>query len=264
MGNAHSNRQAVLAVLLLLPAGCGAPAPRPSSVQVLEASVSYPVGREVVRGILYQPAAKGPAPALVVVHEDKGLTSWVKEQAKRLADQGYVVLAVDLYRGQRGTDLLEAHILDRALPEERVLGDLKGAVDYLLGRPEVNRQAVGIVGFDSGGGYALDAACRDPRLKTVVICYGRVATEPATVANLQGSVLGIFAGRDEGISPQTIEQFQKAMDRAGKRLTVEVYPECGHGFLNPAEPAGQTPQAQAAARAAWSRIDAHLAAELKR
>jgi carboxymethylenebutenolidase len=246
----------------LLLAGCAAkpPAPEPAVE-----TVTYRSGNDTASGLLCRPAGGGPFPAVVVVHGGFGLTDWEKEQARRLCDRGYAVLAVDLYRGQVGTDVLDAHILERGLPEDRVWADLKAAVDYLAGRPEVRSDALGILGWDMGGGYALDAAIRDPRLRAVVVCYGRLTTDPELLRPLRASVLGIFAGKDEGISPETRKQFQAAMHQAGKRVAgLHVYPDCGHGFLNPSgahAPAG--PAAEAAADA-WDQIETYLAAELRR
>ena len=194
--------------------------------------------------------------ALIVVHEDHGLTPWVKEQAQEMTKRGYLVLAVDLYRGEVVDNLLDAHIMDRGLPEDRVMRDLKAAVDYLAGRDDVKADAIGILGWDSGGGYALDAAIADPRLQTAVVCYGRLTTDPARLATLHGSVLGIFAGKDEGISPETIEQFRAAMQKADKKLAgVHTYPDSPHGFMH---------LPRASASDAWDRIYSHLSAELKK
>ena len=78
--------------------------------------------------MLYTPAGKGPFPALVVIHEWWGLNDWVKEQASKLADQGYVTLAVDLYRGKVATTPDEAHEIMRGVPEDRANRDLHAAV----------------------------------------------------------------------------------------------------------------------------------------
>jgi carboxymethylenebutenolidase len=94
-------------------------------------TVSYKSGDETVHGVLFTPKGKGPFPALVVIHEYWGLVPWVKEQAAKLSDQGYVALAVDLYRG-KATDSPEvAHELMRGLPEDRANRDLLAAVQYL-------------------------------------------------------------------------------------------------------------------------------------
>lgn len=94
-------------------------------------SVSYKSGDETVQGMLYIPEGKGPFPALVVIHEWWGLNDWVKEQASRLADEGYVALAVDLYRGKVATTPDEAHEIMRGVPPDRAARDLHAAVEFL-------------------------------------------------------------------------------------------------------------------------------------
>src|SRR5947209_5602107 len=115
-----------LAALILL-VGCFAeqrPAAQSPAIAA-EQTVSYAAGKEVIQGSLQHPLGDGPFPALVMVHGDFGLTAWVKEQARREAERGFVVLAVDLYRGKVIADLMDAHIMDRGLPDHQVLGDLK-------------------------------------------------------------------------------------------------------------------------------------------
>lgn len=258
---------AFLATCLI--AGCARTLPAPAArtdapeADRPEDKVSYSSGKDTVQGVLRRPAGTGPFPAVVVVHDDFGLTDGTKAHAQRLAEKGYVALAVDLYRGEKADDLMEAHILGRALPDDRVLGDLRAAVDFLTSRPDVKADAVGVIGFGMGGGYALDAALADPRLRAVVVCYGRLTTDPAALARLNGSVFGVFAGRDEGITPQTIEQFLAAMDRAGKRWAgLHVYPQAGHSFLEPVSHSKPAPGEADAAADALARIEAYLAGEL--
>jgi carboxymethylenebutenolidase len=226
-------------------------------------TVSYASGKDTVRGTLHRPAGKGPFPAVILVHGDFGLTDWVKAQGRRLADRGYVTLAVDLYRGQPAGDVMGAHILGRGLPEDQVESDLKAAATYLVGRPDVRGKALGIIGWGLGGGYALDAAVRDPRLRAVVVCYGRLTTDARLLASLRASVLGIFGGKDEGITPETIRQFRSTMRKAGKPLRgIHIYPDCGHGFMEPAGPTGSRAASPQAAADAWTKIDSFLASEL--
>jgi len=248
---------------LLLFAGCTGKDGVPEPAATVE-TVEYPSRNDTVRGIVYRPAGQGPFPAVVVLHGDAGLTTWEKEQAQRLCDLGYVALAVDLYRGQVVSGVLDAHIMERGLPEDRALADLKAAVDYLVSRPDVRGDAFGIVGWDMGGGYALDAARHDSRLRAVVVCYGRLTTDPEWLASLQASVLGIFAEKDEGISPETIAQFRAAMRKAGKRIAdLHIYRGCGPGFMNPASPHATDAPAIEATADAWNKIENYLAAELK-
>ncbi|HWG42930.1 MAG TPA: dienelactone hydrolase family protein [Gemmataceae bacterium] len=246
---------------ILLPFGCS----KNSGTVALEKAepttetVTYASGEDKVSGFLCHPPGKGPFPGLMLIHDDFGLTDWVKEQAKRLAEQGYMVLAVDLYRGEAVSNLLDAHIMDRGLPEDRVQRDLKAAVDYLVSRKDVRASRLGVAGWDMGGGYALDAAIRDPRLLAVVTCYGRLTTDAKLLAPLKASVFCVFAGKDKGISPETIEQFRAAMTKAEKRIAgMRVYSECAHGFLDPATwPTNGAPPNEDV-KDAWERIDDYL------
>jgi len=120
--------------------------------------VSYKSGDETVQGILYTPAGKGPFPALIVIHEWWGLNDWVKDQASKLADQGYAALAVDLYRGKVATTPDMAHEIMRGVPEDRAKRDLHAAFDFLASQPNVKKDRIGSIGWCMGGGYSLDVA----------------------------------------------------------------------------------------------------------
>src|SRR5215467_9135418 len=134
--------------------------------------VSYKSGDETVNGILYTPQGKGPFPALVVIHEWWGLNDWVKEQASKLADQGYVALAIDLYRGKVATTANEAHEFMGGVPQERAARDLQAAFDYLQSRPNVKKDRIGAIGWCMGGGYSLQLALHQPKLAADVVNYG--------------------------------------------------------------------------------------------
>src|SRR5882724_6166728 len=109
--------------------------------------VSYKSSDETVQGILYTPEGKGPFPAIVVIHEWWGLNDWVKEQAGKLADQGYVALAVDLYRGKVATTPEMAHEIMRGVPDDRAARDLRSAVAFLREQTNVKKDRVGSIGW---------------------------------------------------------------------------------------------------------------------
>src|SRR5215470_12357346 len=149
--------------------------------------VQYMSGDEGVNGLLYTPSGKGPFPALVVIQEWWGVNDWIKEQASKLADQGYVTLAVDLYRGKVATTPDEAHELMRGLPHDRADRDLLAAANYLRSQKNVDAARVGSIGWCMGGGYSLDLAIADPKLKAAVINYGHLASDDATLKNIHAA-----------------------------------------------------------------------------
>jgi carboxymethylenebutenolidase len=164
------------------------------------------------------------------------LTEGVKRQALRLAQEGFVVLVADLYRGETPRTVKEAERLERELPKARVVGDLKAAVDYLSDRADVRPATLGVVGFGLGGGYALEAALNDRRLLAVAACYSPLPSDPKHLAPLKATVLCILAGQDKSVTTETIEPFRKAMTGAGKTIeAIRVYGKCSHGFLDSAE-----------------------------
>ena len=149
--------------------------------------VSYKSGDETVNGILYTPAGQGPFPALIVIHEWWGLNDWVKQQAAKLAEQGYVALAIDLYRGKVADNPDMAHELMRGVPEDRANRDLRAAYDFLASQPNVKKDRIGSIGWCMGGGYALDVALAEPHLAGAIINYGHLATDPAEAEEDQRS-----------------------------------------------------------------------------
>ena len=223
--------------------------------------VSYKSGDETVQGILYTPAGKGPFPALVVVHEYWGLNDWVKEQASKLADQGYASLAVDLYRGKVAATPDEAHELMRGVPEDRAKRDLHAAVEFLKSQPMVKKDRMGAIGWCMGGGYALDVALQEPDLAALVINYGHLATDPETLKKINASVLGLFGAQDRGITPDDVHKFEKQLQQLGKKVAIKIYDDAGHAFENPNNKDGYR---AADAADAWKRTTEFLAKTLKK
>ena len=223
--------------------------------------VSYKSGDETVQGILYTPAGKGPFPALVVVHEYWGLNDWVKEQAAKLADQGYVSLAVDLYRGKVATTPDMAHEIMRGVPEDRAKRDLHAAVEFLKSQPDVKKDRIGAIGWCMGGGYALDVALQEPDLAADVINYGHLATDADALKKINASILGLFGGQDHGITPGDVHKFEQQMKQLGKKVEIKIYNDAGHAFENPNNKDGYRP---ADAADAWQRTVDFLARTLKK
>ena len=187
--------------------------------------------------------------AILVIHEWWGLNEWVKERAVNLAANGYVALAVDLYKGKVTVDPSEARKLKRDLRQERAIGDLKAAFDYLAGRPDVDPKHIGSLGWSMGGGLAVQLAIHEPRLADCVVNYGPLPTNAADIQNINAAVLGIFGVFDREIPPAKVRAFERCMKAAGKSVDIEIYAGAGHAFENPINKKGYRPEA---ADDAWS------------
>ena len=222
--------------------------------------VSYPSGKDTVHSLLYVPDGEGPFPAVVVIHEWWGLNDWVKQQASNLTDQGYVALAVDLYRGKVTSNPEEAHELMRGLPTDRADQDLLAAVAFLKKQSNVKGQKIGAIGWCMGGGYALDLALQEPTLAADVINYGHLATDTNNLNKMNAPILGIFGAQDKGIPVSDVRQFEQQLKQLGKKVEIKIYPDAGHGFENPNNKEAYRPFDSADA---WKRVTAFLAAQLK-
>jgi carboxymethylenebutenolidase len=221
-------------------------------------TVKYKSGKETVSGYLCVPAGKGPFPGIMVIHEWWGLTPWVKEGAEKLAKEGYVTLAIDLYRGKVAETADDAHQLMRGVPEDRAARDLKAAFEYLKGRKDVIPAKIGSVGWCMGGGYSLEAAVTIPELSATVLCYGRLVTDSSAIAGINASVLGIFGGKDKGIPPESALDFESTAKGMKKDVNVTIYPDAGHAFMNPGNKEGYRGED---AEDAWARIIAFFDAK---
>lgn len=215
--------------------------------------------REVTYGTVDGMAAKGflalpeggaaGAPAVIVIHEWWGLNDNIRAMARKLAAEGFVALAVDLYQGQvanapEGARQLMLESMSRVPAGEE---NLRQAFAYL---EEQGASRVGSIGWCFGGGWSLNAALLLPeQLDAAVLYYGRVKTDKKELEALTAPVLGIFGAEDRGIPVASVRAFEAAMQQSGKELQVHVYAGADHAFANPS---GLRYQAEAAADA-WAK-----------
>src|SRR5579862_3812840 len=209
-------------------------------------TVQFSSGKDTISGFLALPDKPGPHPAMIVIQEWWGLNDWVKEQTVKLAAQGYVALAVDLYRGKVATDPSEAHELMRGLPQDRAIRDLQAAFTYLGTRKDVQANRIGSIGWCMGGGLSLQLAIHQPHLAACVVNYGSLPTDPNDIQQIGAPVLGNFGAEDHGITPADVAAFEKTMRGMGRRIDAKVYDGAGHGFENSTN------------AAAWARTVAFL------
>lgn len=211
----------------------------PDSADVVTEDVVYATVDGVsVTGYLARPDTAGVGadslPGLIVIHEWWGLNDNIRAMADRLAAEGYVALAVDLYGGEVAETPEQARALMGGSMEqgEALTANLTQAYEYL--RLRQNADAVGSIGWCFGGGWSLRAALALPdELDAAVIYYGHLVTDPDRLATLDMPVLGIFGAEDGSIPVSQVRAFERTLDSLGTDVTVEVYEGAGHAFANP-------------------------------
>ena len=216
------------------------------------AAAGQPVKFGDASGYLSAPSTPGKKPGLIVIQEWWGVDDWIREQTDRFSKQGYVALAVDLYRGKSTHDPGEAHELMRGLPEDRAMADMKAAFNYLSSREDVDPQHIGVIGWCMGGGYALALAVNEPRIAATSINYGRLVTDPDSITKIQSQIVGSFGAEDRGIPAADVKKFGAELTKYGKLADIKIYDGAGHAFMNPNNKEGYN---AAAAGDAWKRID---------
>ncbi|MFF1904055.1 dienelactone hydrolase family protein [Kitasatospora sp. NPDC058218] len=214
-------------------------------------NVTFPSNGREAHGYLARPP-QGVGPGLVVVQEWWGLTSHVAAMADRFATEGFTVLAPDLFGGATTHDSAEAARLKRELPVEQAVVDLRGAVGYLLGLDGVVGDAVGVVGFCMGGGFALLlAAAEGDRVAAVVPFYGLPSDPDFDYRGLTAHVLGHYAEHDRSIPMAAVDEAAIRIGEATDvRPEIHFYP-AGHAFMNDENLLGTYDRLQA--RTAWRR-----------
>lgn len=198
-------------------------------------NVTFPSAGTTAHGYLALPPA-GSGPGVIVIQEWWGLTDHIADVADRLAAEGFVALAPDLYGGNVAHEDAEALRMMRALPVGRGVELLSGAVDHLLSLPEVTSQTVGAVGFCMGGGFVLYLAAADPRVSAAVPFYGVIQGELPDFSGLRAEILGHYGELDESIPAEHLEALRETVrEQSGITPELRMYP-AGHAFFNDGRP----------------------------
>jgi carboxymethylenebutenolidase len=232
----------------------GAAADGPPAEELQAGFVEY----NGMRGYLARPVGE-PRAGLIVIHEWWGLNDNIRDMSNRLAAEGYVALAVDLYDGKVAADSEEARALMAAAMDDpqRLDEQLRSAFYWL--RADGGVSNIGSIGWCFGGALSLRTAMLLPEeLDAAVIYYGRVVTESARLAPLMMPILGIFGGEDRGIPVESVLAFETALQALGKTAEIVIYPHADHAFANPSG----TRYAPEPAADAWRRTLEFLAEHL--
>ncbi|MFL0161245.1 dienelactone hydrolase family protein [Aquirufa salirivi] len=217
---------------------------------LLMEDVSYPSKNCIMKGYLVQPkSSKGKLGAVLVIHENRGLTPHIKDVTRRIAKAGYIALGIDALSPFGGTPANEdeGRALFAKLDAVQNLENIKSGLDYLRGLKNSNKKT-GVVGFCWGGGMVNSMAVMDPELTAAVAYYGRQA-EVADVPKIKAKLMLQYAGLDERINAG-IPAFEEALKANKKDYQLFVYEGAQHAFNNDSSPARYNAEV---AKLAWTR-----------
>lgn len=189
-----------------------------------------------VFGYLSRPKASGKYPAIIVIHENRGLNDHIRDVARRFAKEGYVALAPDYLSRQGGTEKANPsgegiRNLRELVPWQAVAEDTEAGFAYLRSLSEVRADRLGLTGFCWGGEMTFAAATRVRGLKAAVVYYGRSPNPIDLVKNIEAPVLAHYGEDDPGVN-KTIPAAEEAMKKYNKSYTYKIFPSARHAFNN--------------------------------
>jgi carboxymethylenebutenolidase len=222
----------------------------PPRVEVIDEELVYGATEDHnLTGYLVLPADAVDVPGVIMIHEWWGLNDNIKAMARRLAGEGYAVLAIDLYAGETATTTARAeNLMATAMSNrEATLDNIRQAHAYLDQFALAPRIAT--LGWCLGGGWSLEAALAlGEDVDAAVMFYGRVINDDDLLAPLESPLLGLFAEADESIPVSDVQQFRSRLRALGKDAQVLIYSDVNHAFANPSG----TAYNQTAAEEAWA------------
>jgi carboxymethylenebutenolidase len=232
---------------------------------VIEQTV--PGASRVLKAVLATPEAKGPWPAVVVVHEAFGIETEMRKQAAHLASLGYLTLMPDLFSDGGARRCLVATMRSMRTGEGRAYADIESARQWLLASPDATG-AVGVIGFCMGGGFALMTAAN---FDVASVNYGMLPKDLEVTLEHACPIVGSYGGKDNSLK-NAASTLDTALTHLGIEHDVKEYPDAGHAFLNEktsdsvfmkplARVLGLGPNPEASVDA-WNRIDSFLKAHL--
>ncbi len=221
-------------------------------------------GARTLHSYLVFPEAKGKVPALVVIHENRGLTDWVRSVADQLAELGYIAIAPDLLSGMapnggRTSDFPDADAAREAisrLPPEQVTADLNAAADYVAKLPACNGK-VAVAGFCWGGSQSFRFATNRANLAAAFVFYGTGPDDKEAIARIRCPVYGFYGGNDARVNA-TVPKSEALMKEAGKVFEAVTYEGAGHAFMRLGEEPDAAEANKKAREQAWARWKALL------
>ena len=221
--------------------------------------VAIPQGDRSVHAFVAYPESEKKTPAVIVIHENRGLNDWVRSVADRLAEHGYLAIAPDLLSGMgpeggKTSDFPDSDAAREALyqlPPDQITADLKAVSKYVLSLPAANG-TISVAGFCWGGSQSFRFATSHVGLQAAFVFYGTGPTDPGAIDRITAPVYGFYGGDDARVNA-TIPESQKLMKAAGKTYEPVTYEDAGHGFMRRGESAPAADPNARAHEAAWDR-----------
>lgn len=218
---------------------------------VIEETIAYgEAENRNLNGILALPAdVFEPPPGVLIIHEWWGLNETARVLASRLAGEGFVVLAIDLYGGEVAESTAQAQgLMTRVMTDPAAaLDNIRQGIEYL--RRYALAPRVATIGWSFGGTWSLQAALNHAELlDAAVMYYGQIVTDEAEIDRLESPLLGLFAREDESITAESIVAFRSALGQAGKVADLRIFPDMRHEFATP----GSNNYSHETAEEAWS------------
>jgi carboxymethylenebutenolidase len=206
------------------------------------------------KAYLSVPKGPGPFPAIVVIHEWWGKNAHIEHWADRLATAGWAAIAVDLYGGVVATDKDGAMAAMKSVDDTKAAATISAALEYVSMDPKIKAPRKAVIGWCFGGGWSLKTALGHPELSGAIIYYGQLETDAAKLAPIKAKVLGVFANKDKGIPPATVDAFEAGLKQANIDAKIYRY-DAEHAFANPSNPIYD----EKSASDAWSHVLEFLA-----
>jgi carboxymethylenebutenolidase len=230
---------------------------------IIAGEIKIPVQNGTIPAYRAKPTMGSDFPVILVIQEIFGVHAYIQDVCRRLAKLGYLVIAPEMFYRQGDVSKLngidEIRKVVSKVPDAQVMSDLDATVVWAIKSAKANPEKIGITGFCWGGRITWLYAAHNPKIKAGVAWYGRLVGEstaltpkhPVDIAsNLQSPILGLYGGKDTGISLDTVEEMRDRLKGCSNRSEIVVYPEAPHAFHADYRPSYR----QADAEDGWKRL----------
>lgn len=213
----------------------------------------------IIHSYVSYPRSSTRTPAVIVIHENRGLTDWVRSVADQLAENGFIAIAPDLLSGMapnggRTSDFASQDAAREAISKltaEQVMADLHAVADYVKALPSANG-TLHVGGFCWGGARSFQFGDQRADLTTAAVFYGTGPSEDSGVDGIRAAVYGFYGGDDARVNA-TIDKSAELMRAAGKKFDPVIYDGAQHAFMRLGEEAGASEANRKARTEAWAR-----------